>query len=191
VSASARPRAPSQWTARRIVSGSRLVFGSASVAPVLAGLLVGCGSVHLPAPPYGPQAVRDEDWVAVVSAPPPVQPQEPGGAPNAHTFWIDGQWVYQRGPRKWVWEKGSWCEAPEGLAYYAKPQLRRIRTTGKPTLRWNEAENRGEEVAPSEDNFQWLRGRFFVRDRVNGGVLPMEGSALCYPPTGLGDPPVK
>jgi hypothetical protein len=161
------------------------------VVATLAALALGCGHLGLPSPPYGAQAVSDDDWLAVSSAPPPVQPQEPGPAPNSHTFWIDGQWVYQRSARKWVWEKGAWCEAPEGMAYYAKPQLRRIRTTGKPVLRWNETEQRGEEVAPSEDNFQWLRGRFFVHDRTRPGVLPMEGSPVCYPPGGLGEPPAK
>lgn len=152
---------------------------------------IGCGQSSLATPPYGPQAVSDDDWLTVASAPPPVQPQEPGSAPKAGAMWIDGQWVYQRSARKWVWEKGTWCDAPERMAYYAKPQLRRIRTTGKPTLRWNEAENRGEEVSPSEDNFQWLRGRFFVRDPARQAVVPLEGSPICYPASGLGDPPAK
>ena len=76
------------------------------------------------------------------------------------------------------------------MAYYARPALRRVRVTGKPSLRWNEAESRGEEVSASEDEWYWARGAFFVRG-PRGGVLALSESPTCLPPTGLGDPAAK
>jgi hypothetical protein len=161
------------------------------VALVALGLSsVGCASQRVRTPAYGPQVLPDASWQVVASAPPPVEASEPGAPPNARVVWIDGQWLYQRVSRKWVWEKGAWCEPPAGAAYYAAPVVRRVRITGRPSLRWNEAESRGEEILPSEDEWSWARGTFFVRD-ARGAVLPMSGSPTCTPATGLGDPTAK
>jgi len=153
-------------------------------------VLAGCGGVKVPTPAFGPQPIPDAAWTLVSTPPPPVEPTEPGGRPNARAVWIDGQWLYQRISRKWVWDKGAWCEPPVNLAYYAPPGLRRVRVIGKPTLRWNEAEARGEEVRGSEDEWYWARGAFFVR-APGSVVLTMSEFALCVPPAGLGDPAAK
>ena len=153
-------------------------------------LLAGCGGLQVATPPFGPQALPEASWTLVVTPPPPVEPSEPGGRPNPRVVWVDGQWLYQRVSRKWVWEKGAWCEPPANLAYYARPALRRVRVTGKPSLRWNEAESRGEEVRASEDEWYWAKGAFFVRGS-GGGILALSESPTCLPPGGLGDPAVK
>lgn len=138
----------------------------------------------------GPQSVAESRWLVVATPPPVVEPAEPGNPPDASVVWVDGQWMYQRLARKWVWEKGAWCQPPPGMTHYAVPALRRVRTQGKKEIRWNELERRGEEVSRAEDEWQWLRGTFFVRD-ASGAILPMEGSATCFPQTGLGEPTAK
>lgn len=157
---------------------------------VLPFALAACGGVNVPTPAFGPQALPEASWTVVATPPPPVEPSEPGARPNPRMVWIDGQWLYQRVSRKWVWEKGAWCEPPVDVAYYARPALRRVRTKGKPTLRWNEAESRGEEARAAEDEWFWVRGTFFVRDG-RGGVLAVSESPVCLPPAGLGDPAAK
>ena len=155
-----------------------------------ASIVAGCGGVKVPTPPFGPQALPEASWMLVATPPPPIEPSEPGSRPNPRVVWIDGQWLYQRVSRKWIWEKGAWCEPPAGLAYYARPALRRIRMTGRSSLRWNEAESRGEDVRASEDEWYWARGTFFVRS-PRGGVLAVSESPACLPPGGLGDPAAK
>jgi hypothetical protein len=165
------------------------LFGCACWLVGMMCLVGGCSKSSIAEPKYGPQVIRNEEWIEVDEEPPVITPTEMSPSPSKEYVWIDGQWAFRPGSRRWVWEYGKWCVPPPGDTYYAKPVYLRFRKVLGRTVRWNPVASRFERVDSGEDRWLWTPGQWF--ERKGERVSPVEKEPVCINSQGLGEPPTK
>ncbi len=144
--------------------------------------VAGCAKPLVPTFALGahPDAVP-WDQPELVTPPPSVQAEEVPPRPGVDYVWIDGQWGYTLLTKRWTWDQGAWCKPPPGARFYARAEIQRYRApvADQPRVtRWNESQQRFEEVDSGNDQYRWRRGRFYVTAQ-NGSVVPWTGAVDC------------